>query len=87
MLRKVLLEGARMILQDDSGLPLQYLKAPAWQVTLYGRYTKPVKDFNYGYQTDLAALYDTGKGVKPLPSSFGYHWKDGFSAVQIAVRK
>ena len=87
VLRKVLLEGSRVILQDDSGLPLQFLKAPTWQVTLYGRYTKPVKDFTYGYQPDLAALYDTGKGVKPLPFSFGYHWKDGFSAVQIAVKK
>jgi hypothetical protein len=84
--RKVLLNGSRLILEDDSGIPLRFLKAPDWAVTLYGRYQKPVKDFNYGYQVDLAKAYSLERGVKPLPFSFGYHWAAGDAAVLLAVR-
>jgi hypothetical protein len=86
VVRNLVLKNSRLILEDDSGLPLRYLKAPEWAVTFYGKYDKPVKDFNYGYQPDMAKIYADERAVKPLPFSFGYHWKDGASSVLLAVR-
>jgi hypothetical protein len=55
-------------------------------VNFYGKYVKPVKDFNYGYQHDMAQVYSDPKAVKPLTFSFGYHWSDGSASVLLAVR-
>ncbi len=86
IVRKILLTQSRLVLEDDSGIPLRFFKAPEWAVTYYGRYDKPVKDFNYGFQEDMARVFADPKAVKPLPFSFGYHWKDGASSVLLAVR-
>jgi len=84
--RGLLLEESRLILQDDSGIPLRYLKAPDWTVALFGKYQKPVKDFNYGYQPDLALAYSRQQ-AEPLTFSFGYHWEEGGASVVLATRR
>jgi hypothetical protein len=86
VVRKVLLRNSRLVLEDYSGIPLRFLKAPEWSVTLYGKYQKPVKDFNYGFQADMAKAYADDRGVKPLTFSFGYHWDVGGASVLLAVR-
>jgi hypothetical protein len=86
MVRQIVLTQSRLVLEDDSGVPLRYFKSREWTVTYYGKYAKPVKDFNYGFQEDMAKIYADGKAVKPLPFSFGYHWKDGASSVLLAVK-
>jgi hypothetical protein len=87
MVRRVLLNRSTAVMQDDSGIPFRFLAAPAWRVSFYGRYQKPVKDFNYGYQPDLAKAYAVPDAVKPLTFSFGYHWATGSSTVMLAVRE
>ena len=84
--RELLLKHSRLVLEDDSGIPLRFLKAPEWSVSLYGKYSKPVKDFNYGYQPDMAKAYSDVQNVKPLTFSFGYHWEEGTASVILAVR-
>jgi hypothetical protein len=86
IVRNLILANSRLVLQDDSGIPLRYFKAPAWTVIYYGKYDKPVKDFNYGYQADMAKIFADPKIVKPLPFSFGYHWRDGASSVILALK-
>jgi hypothetical protein len=86
VVRNVLLKHSRLILEDDSGIPLRYLKSPEWTLTLYGKYTKPVKAFNYGYQPDMAKAYLDERKVKPLTLSFGYHWAEGSASVILAIR-
>ncbi len=86
IVRQIVLTHSRLVLQDDSGVPLRYFKSREWTVTYYGKYDKPVKDFNYGFQEDMARIFADPKAVKPLPFSFGYHWKDGASSVLLAVR-
>ncbi len=86
IIRDILLRRSRLILEDDSGIPLRLLKAPEWRVSLYGKYSKPVKDFNYGYQPDMEKAYADERNVKPLNFSFGYHWEGGAAAVILAVR-
>ena len=85
VVRNLLLRHSAVILQDDSGIPYRFLQAPEWAVTFYGRYQKPVKDFNYGYQPDLAHAY-TREQVEPLTFSFGYHWETGSSTMMLAIR-
>ena len=86
IVRQIVLTHSRLVLEDDSGVPLRYFKSREWTVTYYGKYDKPVKDFNYGFQEDMAKIFADPKTVKPLPFSFGYHWKDGASSVLLAVR-
>lgn len=86
VIRGVLLHGSRLVLEDDSGVPLRFFKAPEWTLTFFGKYDKPIKDFNYGYQPDMAAAYADRRNVKPLTFSFGYHWADGAASVLLAVR-
>jgi hypothetical protein len=86
IVRNLLLQDSRLILEDDSGIPLRYLKAPKWTVSFFGKYDKPIKDFNYGYQPDMAKVYSDPKAIKPLTFSFGYHWSDGEASVLLAVR-
>jgi hypothetical protein len=86
IVRQIVLAHSRLVLEDDSGIPLRFFKAPQWAVTYYGKYDKPVKDFNYGFQADMAKIFADGRAVKPLPFSFGYHWKDGASSVLLAVK-
>lgn len=73
--RNIILEKSKFILQDDTGIALRYLDLNKWNVQLYGKYVKPVKDFDGVYQTDLKQLYSKDSlNIKPLPFDLGYHW-------------
>jgi hypothetical protein len=82
--RKVLLEASDLLVQDDTGIPYRYLRERGFEVSLFGRYARPIRDFNYGYQHDLAAAYRTSGKVAELPFPFGYHWQDGRSGLILA---
>ena len=74
-LRGLILERSLYVLQDDTAIPYRYFKRSGWQVTLFGRYATPVKDFTNVEQPDLRAAYeDPEGGVRPLPFRFGYRW-------------
>ncbi len=77
---------AKAVLQDDTGIPYRFFKPDAWTVTLYGHYTKPIKDFNYGFQKDLDSIFHSSKDIKQLPFNIGYHWKDSYSSLILAIR-
>ncbi len=85
-IRGSILDSAQYLLQDDSGLPYRFFGKEGWDVVLYGRYTNAIKDFNGTIQKDLDEAYKT-QSPRPLPFTFGYHWYDKHSNVQIAVRK
>jgi len=85
--RSLVLTRSRSVLQDDTGVPYRFFDRASWDLALFGRYTPPVKDFNYGMQPDLEAAYRDTPGVRDLPFSFGYHWRQGTSSVMLAVRK
>ena len=86
-IRKTILDTSAYLMQDDSGMPYRSLKKD-WDVTLYGDYLGPKKDFKVGFQADLDKAYKVAGAAKPLPFHFGYHWEEGReSCVQIAVKK
>ena len=82
--RKTLLEVSELVVQDDTGIPYRFLRERGFDVRLFGRYARPIRDFNYGYQKDLAAAYQQVGNVSILPFPFGYHWQEGRSGLMVA---
>ncbi|MCX6543682.1 MAG: hypothetical protein NTV05_04625 [Acidobacteria bacterium] len=87
LVRSTVLEQSSSLLQDDTGVPYRFFDAAKWNLTFYGKYSAPIKDFNYGFQKDLDAVYQRPGVARELPFSFGYHWHEGTSSVMLAVRK
>ena len=89
-LRPLVLEKARFIMQDDTGVPFRFLTRDKWDITVYGTYDKPIKDFTYMGQRDLKNYYDSLKkinGVKPMPFDLGYHWGTKDNNLIRAIKK
>ena len=85
--RDMLLASADTIIQDDTGIPYRFLARSPWRVRIYGRYAKPLKALNYGYQPDLEAAYQKIQETPPLAFPFGYHWRTQKSGIMVAVRE
>jgi len=84
-IRDTLLDSAEFLVQDDTGMPYDVLKASGWDMQLYGGYRKPIRPFHWAYQAKLEAAYKAA--VAPdLPFSFSYHWHGGKSNAMVARR-
>ncbi len=84
--RERLMQTADVVVQDDTGIPFRRLQEGGWAVRLYGVYTPPLKSLRYGAQPDLEAAYRTATAVAPLDFPFGYHGREGRSALLVARR-
>ena len=71
-LRTQILETSRTIVEDDTGVPYKYFKAPQWEVRLFGKYSAPDKPFKTWYQADLAKAFDDPTKVTALGLQLGY---------------
>jgi len=87
LVRTMVLDQSSSLLQDDTGVPYKFFDKARWTLTFYGKYSAPIRDFNYGFQRDLDAVYKQPEVARELPFSFGYHWREGTSSVMLAVRK
>jgi hypothetical protein len=87
VLRRFILDRSLFVLQDDTAVPYRYFKRGGWEITLFGRYTTPVKDFTNVEQMDLRAAYEDPTGnVRPLPFHFGYRWRTQVENLLLAKR-
>src|SRR5262245_3966735 len=79
--RTMILTSADFVIQDGTGIPDRFLQHPPWQVRLYGRYRKPIKDFSYGYQADLDSAYRPRAIWASFPSHSAtcHGWRSGTS--------
>jgi len=85
--RGVVLERARLIVQDDTGMPYHLLRDDGFRISLYGQYERPVKLFENRYQKDLDDAFTSAGNADPVPFPFGYNWrKEGRSGVIVARR-
>jgi hypothetical protein len=82
--RAMVLGSADILVQDDTGIPLRYIRKAKWQAKVYGKYHKPIKPMEYGYQRDLETLFNEQAGDRPLPFPFGYHWRGEQSGLILA---
>jgi len=69
-LKNYILSNSKKILQDDTGIDYSEL-LKVFDVSLYGKYTKTINEFDYMYQSDLhdSVLFS----AKPLPFEIGYN--------------
>lgn len=84
--RDFLLSHSVALLQDDSGIPLQYFKGDDWELRPYGRYLGPISLFRGNYQSQLAKLFKGGKR-EALDFGVGYRWRSNESNLLLAVKK
>jgi hypothetical protein len=85
-IRNVVFEKSKSILQDDSGIAYRYFDKAKWDIHLYGKYSRPGKDFSWINETDLAKAY-TEPSVRPVPFTLGYNWRTRQINLLYAVRK
>src|SRR4051812_6773044 len=83
--RNFLLNNSRVIIQDDSGIPLRGFPKN-WKVDFYGHYV-PHEEFLKYQQPDLAAIYNRKPQPPDLGFAFGYHWQKDRGLLMFATRK
>jgi hypothetical protein len=84
--RNFLLGHSRVIIQDDSGIPLRSFPKN-WKVDCYGRYVPHEEMFGKYHQPDLAAIYAKNPPPSELGFAFGYHWQQDRGLLMMATRK
>lgn len=84
--RSFLLEHSRVIIQDDSGIPLRSFPK-SWKVNCYGRFVPHAEMFGKYDQPDLAAVYAREPPPPELGFAFGYHWQIERGLLMLATPK
>ena len=82
--RNFLLEHSRLMLQDDTGVPVRYFSQANWQLRPYGHYIGPISIFPGKYQEGLSRLFS--KSREPIDFGIGYQWRSQGSNLLMAVR-
>ena len=82
LIRKLILDESELVLQDDSGVPHGWFRAPMWRAQLYGRYKGPIGLFRNWNQPKLAEAYDSGD-PEPLAFGIGYQHRKNQSNLQL----
>ena len=84
MVRGFLLAHSKVILQDDSGIPIRFFPKDKCNIHYYGRYVGPIGRFKQYPQPDLAKENATNTA---LEFSFGYQWQPSRSSLIVATPK
>jgi hypothetical protein len=85
-IRNVVLNQSKIVLQDDSGLPLKGLRDAGFNVELLGEYTKTISLFSNRFQQDMKDEYAATPPAK-LPFTIGYNAEFGECNLQLATKK
>lgn len=85
-IRDMLLERTELVLEDDSGIPVQYFDATKWDLMPFGRYLGPIGLFPGRGQRQLTELY-ARVPPKPLAFGIGYRYRENQSNLLLAMKK
>jgi hypothetical protein len=83
-LRDFLLEHSRLLLQDDSGIPVTHFDQTSWRLRPFGHYSSPIELFANRYQPKLAELFD--RDAEAIDFGIGYRWRAQSSNLMLAVK-
>lgn len=83
--RQLVLENARMIVQDSTGIPYRYLK-DNFDLNLHGQYLAPYK-FPGGFEQTDYRCYSESLNKEKLPFCFGYGCRFVPTNVLVAIPK
>ena len=81
--RDFLLANSATVIQDDSGIPLNYYSAKKWRFFPFGRYAGPISEFPGRYQESYASLFQR---AQPIDFGIGYRWRTHESNLLLSVR-
>jgi hypothetical protein len=85
-IRNFILEHSNRIVQDDSGIPVEYFDPNKWNLRLFGVYSGPIELFKQHYQSRLQELF-AQSNPPPLDFGFGYQWNYKEANLIVAERK
>ena len=85
-IRNFILDHSRLVVQDDSGIPIANLDPNKWNVRLFGVYLGPIELFKQHYQPRLRELF-AQSNPPPLEFGFGYQWNYKEANLIVATRK
>ena len=83
--RNFLLDHSRMIVQDDSGIPIGNFSRDKWNVRLFGTYVGTLDIFRQHYQPRLTEMFQR-ENPAPFGIGFGYQWDYHKSNLIVAQR-
>jgi hypothetical protein len=86
MVREFLLTHTAALVQDDTGVPIRFLKSDDWELRPFGRYLGPIGLFRGRYQRQLADVFRTNR-AKPIAFGVGYRWRPNESNLLLATRQ
>jgi len=89
-MKKLILKNSNYILEDDTGIPYDDIeKHKGFDIKLYGKYEKPIKNFPYlRMQQGIVKAFETDSASIPdLPFHLGYHWQSKKDLLIYATRK
>ena len=87
-MKNLVLDKSSIILNDDSGLPLNAVNDGKWNLTYYGAFTGATRDFPYIHEKDRLTYYqNNAKTIAPIPFGTGYKWKLNESNLLFCVKK
>jgi hypothetical protein len=84
--REFLLTHAVSIVQDDTGVPIRFLRTDDWELRPFGRYLGPIGLFSGRYQRQLADVFRASR-AKPIAFGVGYRWRPNESNLLLATRQ
>jgi len=84
-IRSFIVDHSKTIVQDDAGIPLEYLNRDKWNIRVFGNYIGPIEIFRQYNQPKLTELYQQ-TSPPPLDFNFGYRWKSADSNLIVATR-
>jgi len=85
-IRDLLLKQSRVIVQDDSGIPLKFFKESDWELKPFGRYLGPISIFRQHTQRDLGQLF-TRANAPRIDFGVGYRYRPNESNLLVAIKK
>jgi hypothetical protein len=86
MVRDFLLTHSAAILQDDTGIPVRFLKSDDWELRPFGRYLGPIPLFGGRYQRQLSDIFRSQR-ARPIAFGVGYRWRSNESNLLLATRQ
>ena len=83
--RNFILDHSKLIVQDDSGIPIAHFDRDKWNLRLFGTYVGPIELFKQYYQPKLAELFAESNPPE-FGIGFGYQWNFHKSNLIVAQR-
>jgi len=84
--RDLLISESEYLLQDDSGVPVEYFEVSKWDLRFFGRYDTPIRLFEERHQPALEQKYKQMQHVPALSFGFGYRLQADQSNLMLARR-